>query len=193
MVSAGGHSEERVLRSRPRPRSEAPDCPVAVESPTDCANEIPPPLFELNRSTNSCALTAPDFAMSSRLITVTGNAVSASMRLIDEPVISTRCKSCCATAEPEPSINPLPNASSTPLQTLVRLNIETPSKAVWICGRWWGIRGGQAPLFCQTGRAVNNLSPIFLKLTAGDPRVFQSRRVVTIASPCWAMPCRCAK
>ena len=44
----------------------------------------------------SCStLVAPDFWMSSRVITCTGKAVSASMRLIDEPVISTRSSCCC--------------------------------------------------------------------------------------------------
>jgi hypothetical protein len=41
--------------------------------------------------TSSAAVVAPIFSMSSRVIICTGRAVSLSMRLIEEPVISTRC------------------------------------------------------------------------------------------------------
>src|SRR5947208_2746482 len=47
---------------------------------------------------NDSTLVAPVFSISSRVIICTGSAVSASMRLMLEPVISTRSIGCCATA-----------------------------------------------------------------------------------------------
>ncbi len=57
---------------------------------------------------------APDRAMASRLITWTGSAPSASMRLMAEPVISTRWSEagpCCAIAA-------VPAAKPTPLKSI---------------------------------------------------------------------------
>ena len=48
---------------------------------------------------NCSTFVAPDLAMSCRVMTWTGTAVSASMRLIDEPVISMRWLSCAQALE----------------------------------------------------------------------------------------------
>jgi hypothetical protein len=47
-------------------------------------------------ATSSAAVVTPALSMSSREITCTGSAVSASMRLIDEPVTSTRWLVCAS-------------------------------------------------------------------------------------------------
>ena len=62
-----------------------------------------------------------------RLMMVTGKAVSASMRLIEEPVISTRWVSC-ASAGSALSARLPPNASIRPVQTFVFLNIGSPGQ-----------------------------------------------------------------
>ena len=74
------------------------------------------PLAETRRNKSSM-LTAPLFSIWSRVITVTGSAVSVSIRLIDEPVISTRWvwDSAARLARP----------SSTAALSFDRLNIRT--------------------------------------------------------------------
>ncbi len=54
----------------------------------------PPPATAGSRAITSARVTAPVRAMSSALITCTGEAVSLSTRLIEEPVISIRSSFC---------------------------------------------------------------------------------------------------
>ena len=83
------------VRSEVRPCSEIDEM-LPVVAPEDAEVTLPPELEIAATVCISCStLVAPDFRMSSRVITCTGKAVSASMRLIEEPVISTRCI-CCA-------------------------------------------------------------------------------------------------
>ena len=82
-------------RPPPRPRNETVERP-AVDDPAPVA--LLTEFDELNADTDCIrpsTLVTPLRAMSSRVITVTGKAPSASTRLMAEPVISMRC-SCAA-------------------------------------------------------------------------------------------------
>src|SRR5262245_30752334 len=89
------------VRNEVRPRSEMPDRPPVVAPEADELTVAPELVIALTVCSSCSTLTAPVAAISLRVITCTGNAVSASVRLIDEPVISTRCGVSCANAEPQ--------------------------------------------------------------------------------------------
>jgi hypothetical protein len=81
-------------------RSEVSPCSEIVEMPPVVAPAAELAVSEPELASDgivciSCSTeVAPVFWICSRVMTCTGSAVSASMRLIDEPVISTR-SSCC--------------------------------------------------------------------------------------------------
>ena len=83
------------MRIELRPRSEMAEMPPVVAPDTDDAVSAPELAIELTVCSNCSTLVTPVFWMSSRVSTWTGRAVSASMRLIDDPVISTRSSCCC--------------------------------------------------------------------------------------------------
>ena len=72
-----------------RPRSETLVAPFRKEP--DVASSPPLPPAEVRLRIRSSTDVAPERAIDSRVITVIGEIPSASMRLILEPVISTRC------------------------------------------------------------------------------------------------------
>src|SRR6185503_13618249 len=83
-------------------------------------------VFALIIRTMSSVLWAPMFSNSFRVMTVTGRAVSPSMRLMLEPVTSMRSLAaacCCAAAGPAATANamPAPNACATARRTLPEL------------------------------------------------------------------------
>src|SRR5450830_136687 len=91
----------RVLLG-PRPRSEAKDAPPLTRSASapntllpDVALSAPAPLAEMVRISCS-ALVMPCFCMSSKVMTWMGKAPSLAIRLMLEPVISTRWLGCDA-------------------------------------------------------------------------------------------------
>ena len=79
----------------PRPRSEMPDAPAAKPLTKLIGTE--PWLSTPSVCRYSATVALPDFSISSRLITVTGDAVSVATRGIFDPVTSTR-----STAWPKP-------------------------------------------------------------------------------------------
>ena len=87
---------------------------------------------------SSSVLDAPLRAISSRVITVTGKAPSASTRLIDEPVISTRC---WASVGELASTRLPPKASIKLRHSIVFLNMRTPRKE----GKGLTLKPDQAP------------------------------------------------
>jgi hypothetical protein len=84
-----------------------PDRPPVV-APDDDEFGVAPELDNALTDCRSCStLTAPVAWISCRVSTCTGSAVSASVRLIDDPVISTRCVvSCADAAAPTPAARP---------------------------------------------------------------------------------------
>ena len=80
------------------PRSEMPDNPPVVAPDAEELTVAPELVIALTVCSSCSTLTTPVAAISLRVITCTGSAVSASVRLIDEPVISTRCVLSCASA-----------------------------------------------------------------------------------------------
>ncbi|KRB24941.1 hypothetical protein ASE08_01780 [Rhizobacter sp. Root16D2] len=78
----------------PRPRSETPPAP-GVKLATAFELKLPA-LLAGRRFSSSVTDCAPERSIYSRVITCTGDAVSASMRLMREPVTSTRCSVFCA-------------------------------------------------------------------------------------------------
>src|SRR5687768_3619320 len=72
---------------------------------------------------NCSVLATPLRAISSLVTICTGSAVSASMRRIDDPVISTRCASCASASDV--TARPL-TASAAARPTLLLLNMSTP-------------------------------------------------------------------
>src|SRR5262245_21508133 len=87
-----------TVRSEVKPRSEMPDRPPVVAPEADELTVAPELVIALTVCSSCSTLTAPVAAISLRVSTCTGSAVSASVRLIDEPVISTRCAESCACA-----------------------------------------------------------------------------------------------
>ncbi len=80
----------------PMPRMSAKEAPPVL-APTTC--EVPTDICTALTLCRICStVVTPCFFRSSILTIVTGCEVSASTRLIDEPVISTRCTSSCANA-----------------------------------------------------------------------------------------------
>ena len=67
---------------------EIPEKPK-LPPPTEADSPVEPCTVE-SFLTRSAAEVTPDSRIAAAVITVTGNAPSAAMRLIDEPVISTR-------------------------------------------------------------------------------------------------------
>src|SRR5664280_145919 len=125
------------VRIEPRPCSEIAEMPPVVAPEADAA--VSP--FELDIEPTDCSncstLTAPVRWICSRVITCTGNAVSASIRLMEEPVISTRSSCCGATAgaggaacwaRAEEAHAP-PNAMATREQSLVLVNVIASSES----------------------------------------------------------------
>src|SRR5258706_5324011 len=79
----------------PRPRSETAEAPAAKPAPKD--EEIEPLLSIGRERITSAIVCRPDFSMSSREITCTGAEVSASVRVMREPLISIRSVVCAMT------------------------------------------------------------------------------------------------
>ena len=80
------------------------------------------------RETICSTVVMPSFFRSSTLMTVTGTAVSASIRLIAEPVISTRSAAAVQTPALRAEQQAAPKAIIRLVQTLVFLNIGPPDK-----------------------------------------------------------------
>ena len=83
------------VRSDVRPCRDTAEMPPVVAPDAEAAVNPPELEIELIVCSSCSTLVAPLRWICSRVITCTGSAVSASIRLIDEPVISTRC-SCWA-------------------------------------------------------------------------------------------------
>jgi len=114
-------SSSTSVRAEPRPRRSMPANDWA-ELP-DCGRKLPADENVLERM-NSATLTAPLASSSSRLITVTGSAPSASARLMREPVISTVW--VCAKVGSEVTRTVPPIAVRTAVQILLLLNMDSP-------------------------------------------------------------------
>ena len=115
------------VRCEPSPRSDTAEMPPVVEPATDAATR-PLRLVAALTVCRSCStVDAPVLWMSSRVKTCTGKAPSAAMRLIDDPVTSTRSSSCWAPAGETVT----PSAPATASIKLVRvpdlLNVGAPA------------------------------------------------------------------
>jgi hypothetical protein len=84
------------VRIEVRPCSDTAEMPPVVAPDADAPTSPPELDTELIVCSSCSTLVAPLFWICSRVITCTGSAVSASIRLIDDPVISTRCICCAA-------------------------------------------------------------------------------------------------
>ncbi len=103
------------VRLVPKPRSEMPVKPTRPVPSPPASLKLPIDWLIGRRSSRSCAVVMPEFAMSCLLMTVTGSAPSPSTRLMLEPVtsiLSLVCAVCWAsagavatdTARPTPSV-----------------------------------------------------------------------------------------
>jgi len=102
-----------------RPRSEAVCAEKVLAPMTLVIVELPRLLFDETRFSSSIALVAPLLSISSRVMTVTGSALSPSTLLMLEPVTSMRslAAGCCAqagaaAARPSAPITAMANPSS---------------------------------------------------------------------------------
>ena len=118
-------AEDFVFVGPLRPRKSASALPPVVP-PIDALD----PKFdwlEAMRAMACSTVVTPCLLNDSTLITVTGNAVSALIRLMAEPVISMRCVSCAMAGEAARAAIPPSNKDAAAL-TFVRLNMKTPEQ-----------------------------------------------------------------
>ena len=101
-----------------------PEVPSVMLAPSDSGA-----VLALMFLSSSAAVVTPDLSMSSRLMTCTGSAVSASTRLIDEPVISTRgigAALCAWAAQMAEAPRPAASASRMEQDNTFALGIAPP-------------------------------------------------------------------
>ena len=112
-------STSTSVRWLPRPRRLTSEKLCALLPA--CGRKLPAEENGIERM-NSATVTEPLDSSSSRVMTVTGSAPSASARLMREPVISMR-SGVCAQVGIDVAASVPPRATRTPAQTFVRLNM----------------------------------------------------------------------
>ena len=109
----------------PSPRSEIAEMPSVVAEDAEELVSDPELEFAAIVCINCSTFDAPVRAISSRVMICTGNAVSAPIRLMLDPVTSTRSSCCgvCAIAPGAVPTSALASAALTAMLSCVRLNI----------------------------------------------------------------------
>ena len=151
---------------------------------------------------SSAAVVTPALSIASRVMICTGNAVSASMRLIAEPVTSTRCNCCCggvssvvvwATAVEARAIN---RACTLALTANLGKRCRRSARARWVMTGFSGARGsGRRRRSWQSddasGSAQSRKTVTFRKRDTPAPVAW--RQIVVASSQTVAMPRRNAR